>query len=106
MPPKRNARAQRRANERTDRKAARTLIHDRERLAKLTSGGAPERPIAVPAASVIQGRVESLPCPQCEGRLRIELHRAVGDLRALDVRCQQCGAPRTLWVRIVPDALN
>ncbi|MBI2375082.1 MAG: hypothetical protein HYV07_13885 [Deltaproteobacteria bacterium] len=101
MAKKRAARTQRRAEEHAKKKALRRLIHDRERLFKLGPGGTRERPMEVPAASVIELRARSLPCPLCEGILQIEHHRSVEDLRAIDVRCQSCGSPRTIWMQIV-----
>jgi predicted Zn finger-like uncharacterized protein len=56
---------------------------------------------------VIEGRTESLPCPQCEGQYRIVEHRSEGTgVRAVDVRCRQCGVGRTLWFRIAADEVN
>jgi predicted Zn finger-like uncharacterized protein len=95
---KRPERTARRAQER----AARQLVRDREKLAGLVAGGSAERPIEVPSSAVIEGRVRAMPCPQCKGELRVGDHRSEGaGLRALDVRCQTCGTPRTLWFRIV-----
>lgn len=94
---KRPERTERRARERD----ARQLVRDREKLAKLSAGGAPEHPIEVSSASVIEPRIESLPCPQCEGEYRVLEHRSEGPgLRALDVACRMCGTKRTLWFRI------
>jgi hypothetical protein len=95
---KRPERTERRARER----AARELVRDREKLAKLSPGGAPERPIDVESSAVIEGRVRSTPCAQCEGAYRVLDHRAEGSgLRAVAARCQRCGVPRTLWFRLV-----
>lgn len=90
---------------RTDRRRrerdARALIHDREKLAALSAGGSAERPIAVDSPSVIEPRVRSLPCPQCEGELVVREQRSGGPgLRAVDVTCRQCHVPRTLWFRL------
>jgi predicted Zn finger-like uncharacterized protein len=82
-------------------------VRDREKLAGMVAGGSAERPIEVPSSAVIEGRVRAMPCPQCEGELRVHDHRSEGaGMRALDVRCQTCAAPRTLWFRIVSDAPN
>jgi hypothetical protein len=100
---KRPERTARRAQERD----ARQLVRDREKLAALVAGGSAERPIDVTSTAVIEGRIRSLPCAQCEGEYAIEDHRAVGaGMRALDVRCRRCGVPRTLWFRIVVDEPN
>jgi len=88
-------------------RAARQLVRDREKLASMVAGGSQQRPIVVPSSAVIEGRVRAMPCPQCEGELRVGDHRSAGaGMRAVDVRCQQCAAPRTLWFRIVSDEPN
>ena len=85
----------------------RQLVRDKEKLAGMVAGGSAEKPIAVSSSAVIEGRVRALPCPQCEGELRVKEHRSAGPgLRAVDVRCQTCSAPRTLWFRIVSDEPN
>src|SRR5262245_13206608 len=100
---KRPERTARRAQER----AARQLVRDKEKLAGMVAGGSAERPIEVTSSAVIEGRVRATPCPQCEGELRVKDHRSTGSgMRAVDVRCDQCGAPRTLWFRIVSDEPN
>lgn len=78
----------------------------RERLAALAPGGAPDWPIAVRSAAVIEPRAAALSCPQCGGRYRVLEHtRPVPERRRLEVRCRQCSAPRTLWFRIAePEA--
>jgi|SRR5580704_2768135 hypothetical protein len=97
MSRKRPERTARRADER----AARQLVRDRERLAKLSPGGSAEHPIHVDSAAVVEVRTEALPCPQCAGSYRLVEHRSAGvGLRAVDVVCRTCGAPRTLWFRL------
>jgi len=103
--------ASRKRPERTARRAeareARKRVRDREKLAALSPGGARERAIAVASAAVIEGRARSLACPQCGGPYRIRDHRSAGPgARCVDVICQQCGAPRTLWFRITVDQPN
>jgi predicted Zn finger-like uncharacterized protein len=100
---KRPERTERRARER----AARQLVRDREKLAGLIAGGSAERPIEVSSSAVIETRVRSMPCPQCEGEFAIADHRSMGQgARAVDVKCRTCGVPRTLWFRIVSDEPN
>jgi predicted Zn finger-like uncharacterized protein len=95
---KRPERTERRARER----AARQVVRDREKLAGLLPGGSAERPIEVESSAVIEGRVRSMPCAQCEGAYRVVDHRSTGaGMRALDVRCERCGVGRTIWFRIV-----
>jgi hypothetical protein len=79
----------------------------REQLAQLSRGGSARWAIAVPSASVIEGRAASLPCPQCGGENRIHDHvRPFPGLRRVDVTCRMCGAPRVLWFRIVEQEPN
>lgn len=93
--------------ERTARRAAergtRQLVRDREKLAALSPGGSRARPIVVTSSSVIEVRARATPCPQCDGELRVGEHRAEAGLRAVDVRCVRCHAPRTLWFKLGSD---
>jgi hypothetical protein len=97
---KKSSRTLRREAERARAK----LVRDREKLAALDAGGAPERPIDVVSASVVEAHARSRPCPQCGGALRVDEHLAVerdGDrLRVARVRCTVCGAPRAIYFRI------
>ena len=103
MGKKRPERTERRARER----AARDLVRDREKLALLSPGGAAERPIVVPSSAVIEVRIHGTRCIQCDGDYRIVDHRSAGQgVRPVDVRCNRCGAPRTLWFKIVEDQPN
>jgi hypothetical protein len=96
-----------RTERRTRERAARQLVRDREKLAKLVAGGAREHPIEVPSSAVIEGRARVMPCPQCEGEYRIVEHRSEGaGLRAIDVACHRCSVRRTLWFRIASDDPN
>jgi hypothetical protein len=94
------ARTERRQRER----AARELVRDRQRLAALEVGGAPDRPIEVPSSSVIAVRARSMKCPLCGGELRLEEETAETHggvrLRAAGMMCVRCGVARTLWFRI------
>lgn len=96
-----------RTQRRVDERNAKKLVRDRERLFALTTGGSRERPIEVDSTSVIEVRVESLPCPQCEGQYRIREHVApASGIRRVDVTCRQCSAPRSLWFRLVSSEPN
>ncbi len=79
------------------------IAERRERLASLSRGGSPERPVVVASASVIEPRAtQAMPCPQCGGQYRVLEHeRPVPQLRRLDVCCRHCGVERTLWFTIV-----
>lgn len=100
--------ATRKPRPRTERRArerdARRHVRDREKLALLEPGGAPDRAIEVASASVIDARARSSPCPQCGGSLRLESQTAEQvdgqSLRAARLRCATCHAPRVFWFRI------
>jgi hypothetical protein len=85
-------------------RAAVSLAHDRERLYALEPGGSPARPIDVDAASVIDIRAATVPCPRCEGKHSLEEHAAVtvagSRLREARLVCRQCGSSRSLWFRL------
>lgn len=96
-----------RTERRIEERAAKKLVRDRERLATLVPGGAAAHPIEVGSAAVIEVRIGSMPCPQCEGEYRVDDHRFEGaGSRAVDVACRLCGTKRTLWFRIVVDEPN
>ena len=96
MPPQRP-----RTQRRLDARAQRKLVQDRERLWAMSPGGSAARPITLDSAAVIEVRARALPCPQCDGELVVREHRAEGPgLRAVDVRCARCHAPRTIWFRL------
>jgi hypothetical protein len=92
------------------RQAARALrkdIHDRQRLAASGPGGAPDRPLRISSASVIESRARSVPCIQCGGQLDLVHHGAEGaSLRRLELVCRLCHAPRELWFLIETPAAN
>lgn len=100
---KRPERTERRARER----AARALVRDREKLAALSPGGSEARPIAIDSVAVIESRVGSMHCPQCDGTYTIDDHRAVAaGLRAITVTCRQCHVGRTVWFRLGSSAAS
>ncbi|MDQ3034400.1 MAG: hypothetical protein M3Y87_18475 [Myxococcota bacterium] len=78
----------------------------REKLAKLSPGGAPERPIDVESASIVESRALALGCARCEGELKMEDHAAVLGLRRVRARCKTCGATREVWLRIAERLLS
>jgi hypothetical protein len=100
MVKKTRARTERRVRER----AARELVRDRQKLAALSPGGAPDRPIVVSSSAVLAPRVRSLPCPLCEGGLRIDHESAESQggrlLHAMHVSCMRCGVDRVLWFQV------
>jgi len=96
MGKKRPDRTERRARER----AARHLVRDREKLAALSPGGSATRPLEVPSPAVIDARVASLRCPQCDGEYALDAHDAEAGLRVVSVTCRVCHVPRRLWFRL------
>jgi hypothetical protein len=92
---------------RAEERAERDLVRDKEKLAARLPGGSEALPMEVPAASVIEVRATSTPCPQCAGDLHVESHKATSSgLRRVEVRCQRCGVARSMWFRIVGLGLN
>jgi hypothetical protein len=97
--PARPDRTERRSRDR----AARGLVHDIERLARLEPGGSQERPIDVVSSSVIEPRARSMRCPQCQGEYTLDDHQAPAPgLRRVDVTCRICHVRRALWFRLAP----
>ena len=97
------SRTVRREAERTTEK----LAKERDKLARLEPGGAPNHPIDVPTAAVIEPQARSLPCPRCgEEPVRIADHEAREvdghHLRVVGALCPRCGTKRAIYFRIVP----
>lgn len=107
------ARTERREAEREAVKLARS----RMKLAALEPGGAPDRPIEVTSASIIEPHASSMPCAACGAQgLRVDEHVAVTladegggpggstptarRLRVVHVNCQRCGTRREVFFRI------
>ncbi len=95
-----------RGKRRAAQRAAVALAKDRVRLAELEPGGAPERPISVVSAAVIETRTRDTPCAVCEAGLDLQEHEAFTvdgvSLRRTRSVCKQCHATRMLWFRIDP----
>ncbi|MBI3200471.1 MAG: hypothetical protein HYZ29_02940 [Myxococcales bacterium] len=88
-------------------RASQKLGDAREKLARLEAGGAPERPLDVESASVVEPRVRAEPCLRCGSSVRVDDHRAetVGGrrLRVVVAKCSQCGAGRRWYFRLASD---
>ena len=91
-------------------RALRKHVRQTEALAGELPGGAPDRPIDVASASVVEGKARATPCLQCGGELDLRADRATstarGVLREVALACRRCHAPRTLWFRVAPRATN
>lgn len=99
-----------RAARRADDRAAEKLGRDLDRLALLSPGGGPDRPIRLDSASQVEVTARGTPCHRCQGALRVEEHAAetVGGarLRVARVRCAVCGARRDIWFQLAGESLN
>jgi hypothetical protein len=103
---KKRARTERREAER----AAIKLAVARRKLAAIEQGGAPDRPIEVASASVIEVHAAGFPCLGCDAPgTRVEEHVAVSvpdesgamrPLRIARVYCPRCGGRRDIYYRI------
>lgn len=93
-----------------DREAAK-LARARVKLASLEPGGAPDRPLEVTSASIIEPHASSMACASCGApNVRVEEHVALtlpaegGEparrLRVVSVICPRCGARRQVYFRI------
>lgn len=97
--PKR-ARAVRREADRTQEKLAATA----RKLVTLEPGGAPDRPIEIESASVVETDAGSQPCSICGGTALVTDHRVIEHegrrLRALALRCKLCSEAwnRYYWI--------
>jgi hypothetical protein len=100
----------RKPRERTARRVrerdARHLVRARERLAALSVGGSAQHPIEVSSPAVIEPRVGSLRCPQCEGSYGFDDHQTEAGLRVISVTCRLCHVSRKLWFRLVVNEPN
>ncbi len=86
-------------------RAARQLVRDREKLAALVPGGSEARPIAIETPAVIDGRVRSMRCPQCDGEYTPGDHAAPSaGLRRVSVTCRLCHVSRNVWFRLTSTA--
>ena len=98
--------AARRAHTRHEEKVGRV----RERLARLSPGGEPTRPLDVPSASVIEPQARSMPCPKCLGSCTVVEHAAETRegtrLRIAHMICKGCSGRRAIYFRIVGEMYN
>jgi hypothetical protein len=96
------ARTQRRKAQRQSAK----LGDAREKLAAISEGGSPDRPLEVESASIVEGRALALGCARCEGEVRLDDHAAVHGLRRVRTRCKACRSAREVWVRVAERLLS
>ncbi len=93
-----------RALRREAERAAEKLGRDREKLASLEPGGAPERPIEIRSASEVEVIARSMPCSRCGAPVRLDEHLAdtigITRFRIARLSCSMCGARRSVYFRI------
>jgi hypothetical protein len=94
-----------RAERRQAARDAVKLARARTKLAAMEAGGAPDRPIDVESASVVEPHAASLSCGACGGSVRVTEHAAMTTddarrLRVAHVRCTRCGVARAIYFRI------
>ena len=75
-------------------------LEQKDKLATLSPGGAPERPIEVATASLIEPMARASRCARCEAAVRVEEHVVEGALRVARVSCVGCGSRRAIYYRI------
>ncbi len=89
---------------------AKKLVEAREKLAALEPGGAIERPLAVPSASLVEARAIATGCLACDGTLEVVDHRAhhagTALVREVVVQCRRCSRRRGVWLRVAPATLH
>jgi hypothetical protein len=95
---------------RTQAREQAALVKDLERVARLATGGAPDRPHELEAPTQVEPIAAATVCPLCDGELRLENHAAEthdgNRLRVAHVRCTSCGVARALYFRLAGSALN
>lgn len=88
----------------------RKLTANLGKLFALGPGGSASQPISIPTPTLLKATAEALPCPLCLGRLRMdsdEIDRSAGALlRLAHCKCESCGAPRKIWIRIQAPGAN
>jgi len=100
------ARTARRAAQQVTRRAVERI----ERLADQLPGGAPQHPLRVSSASVVEVRARAARCLVCDGALELRGHAAEAaasdDLRRVELSCRSCGRERRMWFRIEAAVAN
>jgi hypothetical protein len=88
-------------------RASEKLYAKRVQLARLEPGGAPQRPLAVGSASVVEPRALSERCLRCDEPLALREHVAEKHgqrrLRVARLACARCGTPRSLYFELASD---
>jgi DNA-directed RNA polymerase subunit RPC12/RpoP len=98
------------ARKRSERRAAEREVKKdlerRDKLAALEVGGAPERPIHVATASLVDVMARDSKCHRCGGSVRLEEHFVRDNQRVARVRCSSCGSEREIFFAVSPRVLH
>jgi hypothetical protein len=93
-----------RTQARAEARIAEKQRNERRKLVLLQPGGAPDRPIAVSTASLVENTASALGCGVCGGALRLGSHEAklagASLLRVVTLRCAACSEVRIVYMRI------
>lgn len=99
-----------RAARRAAAQANRRAVDRVQKLGTQLPGGAPERPLRVTSASVVEVRARATRCLVCDGELVLRAHVSEsdgpGDLRRVELACRACGRVRHLWFLVEPPLAN
>jgi len=99
-----------RAARRAAAQANRRAVERVEKLGTQLPGGAPDQPLRVTSASVVEVRARAARCLVCDGELELRAHvsdgGSPGDLRRVELVCRACGRLRRLWFRVEPALSN
>jgi hypothetical protein len=80
------------------------LGEQREKLARLDAGGAPDRPRVLESPAQVAPATEAEPCAYCDGAVQLESHEAATvagrRLRLAHGRCRSCGRQRTRYFQL------
>lgn len=102
MTKKKRARTVRREADRGAKKDRTTL----ERVYALEKGGAPDRPIEVSTAALVEPDAKGRACPYCGGEARVDDHQVEEHggrrLRVASLICKLCHSPFKRWYAIGP----
>jgi hypothetical protein len=86
---------------RAERRARERHVRDLDRLARLATGGAPDRPLVIDTPPLVDVMATAASCPLCGGSFRLDEHAAETidgrRLRIARVTCTACGMPREIY---------
>lgn len=99
-----------RTQQRKQTRDERKLLVGKVKLAMMSEGGSPSRPIEVESSSVVESRARSLACLACGEPPRVLAHEAVVEgtarMRRVTVVCGRCAQTRVLYFKLTGSPLN